>query len=303
MAFFAQNSPSPTQLWQPSAPLTPSPVLAPDSAYGRDAAHTLHTAHAPHHAPAHAHALSHSRPLSLDDLAALHDDQEHRDDRDDCDQAALLPAAHDYRFAGIAGKLLSLRSAATRAQRTHSLPSAPPWPRLLPSSLTSPEHSSLDDSIGARPRERSGAAGLRSVQALPAVGHSHHHHHYPSHHHHYHFRSNQHHHHHLLLHQRRRRRHTSDVTLLDSPTDRSSSPALSSTQPRGGLRDAENLFRPVAGSTRKLARSFSIVKPSLHLESQPAAKPALGDRKMHQTSSRLLRMTDDDRPFERVCCL
>jgi hypothetical protein len=25
------------------------------------------------------------------------------------------------------------------------------------------------------------------------------------------------------------------------------------------------------------------------------------DNKMHQTSSRLLRMTDDDRPFTRVC--
>lgn len=32
----------------------------------------------------------------------------------------------------------------------------------------------------------------------------------------------------------------------------------------------------------------------------PAARPARTENKMHQTSSRLLRMTDDDRPFTRV---
>lgn len=47
-----------------------------------------------------------------------------------------------------------------------------------------------------------------------------------------------------------------------------------------------------------LTQPYSETDPSL-----PAPIRLVGsDKKMHQTSSRLLRMTDDDRPFTRVCC-
>lgn len=48
-------------------------------------------------------------------------------------------------------------------------------------------------------------------------------------------------------------------------------------------------------SSRDLTPDFELA-PSI----QQTAPPKASDRKMHQTSSRLLRMTDDERPFTRV---
>lgn len=56
---------------------------------------------------------------------------------------------------------------------------------------------------------------------------------------------------------------------------------------------------PAAQANHPPSQPYSETDPSL-----PAPiRVAPSDKKMHQTSSRLLRMTDDDRPFTRVCFL
>jgi hypothetical protein len=55
---------------------------------------------------------------------------------------------------------------------------------------------------------------------------------------------------------------------------------------------------PAAQANDPPSQPYSETDPSL----PPPIKLTASDKKMHQTSSRLLRMTDDDRPFTRVCC-
>lgn len=61
---------------------------------------------------------------------------------------------------------------------------------------------------------------------------------------------------------------------------------------RADARQPPDPAPPKASSARPVA------EPQARLPAQ--ARPAVSDSKMHQTSSRLLRMTDDDRPFTRV---
>ena len=69
------------------------------------------------------------------------------------------------------------------------------------------------------------------------------------------------------------------------------------------IRQSSDRKRQKEGKRRQLARSTSTRARSVH--SRPSSTPAddddfVNERKMHQTSSRLLRMTDDDRPYTRV---
>ena len=79
------------------------------------------------------------------------------------------------------------------------------------------------------------------------------------------------------------------------------SASIASAAPRSGSRSAA----PVAETPR--AALLETDPPSQAYADTPADTPApvttiapLGFSKMHQTSSRLLRMTSDDRPFTRV---
>jgi hypothetical protein len=76
--------------------------------------------------------------------------------------------------------------------------------------------------------------------------------------------------------------------------------ALRSARPASNYAAPVGLI-PVADgrqpSPTLVGKPYSETDPSLP---EPTVVPRLVDNKMHQTSSRLLRMTDDDRPFTKV---
>lgn len=73
---------------------------------------------------------------------------------------------------------------------------------------------------------------------------------------------------------------------------------------------SSNLLSPQPGSKSPISPAFSAQDPPYsrpYSETDPSHPPPILlpriDNKMHQTSSRLLRMTDDDRPFTKVSYL
>lgn len=73
---------------------------------------------------------------------------------------------------------------------------------------------------------------------------------------------------------------------------------------------SSNLLSPQPGSKSPISQGFSAQDPPYsrpYSETDPSHPPPILlpriDNKMHQTSSRLLRMTDDDRPFTKVSSL
>lgn len=73
---------------------------------------------------------------------------------------------------------------------------------------------------------------------------------------------------------------------------------------------SSNLLSTQPGSKSPISQSFSAQDPPYsrpYSETDPSQPPPILlpriDNKMHQTSSRLLRMTDDDRPFTKVSSL
>lgn len=78
----------------------------------------------------------------------------------------------------------------------------------------------------------------------------------------------------------------------------SASPSIASSRDPDSASDSTRPAPSTASTPTLSSDSESTGKLDKLRHSVKAAKP--GDKKMHQTSSRLLRMTDDERPFSRV---
>lgn len=102
---------------------------------------------------------------------------------------------------------------------------------------------------------------------------------------------------------------TGDSTANNHLSAEPSPDRISRYRPASTLSSASssNLLSPQPGSKSPISQTFSAQDPPYsrpYSETDPSQPPPILlpriDNKMHQTSSRLLRMTDDDRPFTKV---
>lgn len=105
---------------------------------------------------------------------------------------------------------------------------------------------------------------------------------------------------------------TGDSTANNHLSAEPSPDRISRYRPASTLSSASssNLLSPQPGSKSPISQTFSAQDPPYsrpYSETDPSQPPPILlpriDNKMHQTSSRLLRMTDDDRPFTKVSSL